>query len=71
MTAEEWEAAFYGVELPETAQIMPGVFINNVPEFLEKSYEILRGGNSRVGDPVEWRLQLLLDIVNETNGVKE
>ncbi|MNY54790.1 hypothetical protein D3C86_1907010 [compost metagenome] len=71
MTAEEWEAAFYGVELPETAQIMPGVFINNVPDFLEKTIYIVKTGTPRVAEPAEWRLQLLLDIVNEANGVKE
>ncbi|TKC62496.1 hypothetical protein FBD94_09785 [Pedobacter hiemivivus] len=71
MTAEDWEAAFHGIELPETAQIDTGVFISNVPGFLEKSFAILHGGNERVAEPVRWRLQKLLDIANEANGVKE
>ncbi|WP_316819319.1 DUF6965 family protein [Pedobacter nyackensis] len=71
MTAEDWEAAFHGIELPETAQLDSGVIISNVAGFLEKSLAILRGGNQRVTEPVEWRLQKLLDIVNNTNGVKE
>ncbi|WP_165503501.1 DUF6965 family protein [Pedobacter hiemivivus] len=52
MTAEDWEAAFHGIELPETAQIDTGVFISNVPGFLEKSFAILHGGNERVAEPV-------------------
>ncbi|MNR67414.1 hypothetical protein D3C85_1913880 [compost metagenome] len=50
---------------------MPGVFINNVPDFLEKTIYIVKTGTPRVAEPAEWRLQLLLDIVNEANGVKE
>jgi hypothetical protein len=71
MTVEDWEAAFYGIELPETVQLGPGMFVNDVQGFLEKSFAILKGGNVRVSEPVEWRLQMLLDIVNEANGTKE
>ncbi|SMC53112.1 DUF6965 family protein [Pedobacter nyackensis] len=70
-TAEEWEAAFHGIELPETAELATGVKINNVQGFLQKSFEILRNGTPRVCEPVRWRLQRLLDIVNEANGEKE
>jgi len=70
-TAEEWEAAFHGIELPQTAELATGVVINDVQGFLEKSFEILRHGGERVSEPVRWRLQRLLDIVNEANGEKE
>jgi len=71
MTVEDWEAAFHGIELPETAQLDTGVIITDVQGFLEKSFTILRAGNNRVCTPVEWRLQKLLDMVNAANGVNE
>jgi hypothetical protein len=71
MTADEWEAAFHGIELPETVQLGPGMFVNDVQEFLDKSIHIVRHGVPRVTDPVQWRLQTLLDIVSENNGTKE
>ena len=71
MTAEDWEAAFHGIELPETAQLDTGVIITDVQGFLEKSFTILRGGNARVCEPVGWRLQRLLDIVSAANGINE
>ena len=71
ITAEDWEAAFHGIELPQTAELATGVVINDVPGFLEKSFEILRNGTPRVCEPVRWRLQRLLEIVNEANAEKE
>lgn len=67
MTAEDWEAAFYGIELPDTIQLGPGMFVNDVQGFLKKSFEIIRNGSPRVSEPAEWRLQKLLDLVNEAN----
>lgn len=71
MTAEEWEASFHGIELPETIQLGPGMFVNDVRGFIDRSIHIVRTGVPRVSDPVQWRLQKLLDIVNEINGTKE
>jgi hypothetical protein len=64
MTAEEWEAQFAGIDLPDEMQLDPGVKITNVSGFLEKSLTILKAGNARVSEPVEWRLQKLLDLIN-------
>lgn len=70
-TADDWEAAFHGIELPETVQLGPDMFVTDVQGFLERSIHIVRHGVPRVSDPVQWRLQKFLDIVNESNGTKE
>ena len=65
MTAEEWEAQFHGRELPTFVQFASGMSTSDVPAFLESSLRILRAGNARVSEPIEWRLQIMLDQMNK------
>jgi hypothetical protein len=68
MGADEYEAAFHGIELPESVELFPGSKIPDVRLFLEKEFEILRKGQStRVVDAVKYRLDRLLAIINEKN----
>lgn len=67
MTADGWEAAFHGIELPNEIELGPGMFVTDVRGFIDKSLAILRAGNVRVSEPVEWRLQKLLDLLNLQN----
>lgn len=69
MTADGWEAAFHGIDLPETIDLGPGIFLTDVRGFLDHSLTILRAGNVRVSEPVEWKLQKLLDLLNQQNGL--
>ncbi|WP_448104715.1 DUF6965 family protein [Pedobacter panaciterrae] len=68
-TAEEYEAAFHGIELPKgPVSLGPGASIPDVSLFLEKQLTILKLGTSeRVKEPVRWRLNRLLEIINEAN----
>jgi len=68
MTAEEYEAAFHGIELPYKVELFPGVSVTDVPEFVKKEIAILRTNNKdRVLDPIRYRLDRLLEIVNQAN----
>jgi len=64
MTAEDFEAAFHGIELPTEIELGPGAIIKDVPLFLEKELTILRTSNhQRVTDPVVYRLNLVLELI--------
>ncbi|WP_214227763.1 hypothetical protein [Pedobacter sp. B4-66] len=64
MTAEDFEAAFHGIELPSEIELAPGAIIRDVPLFLEKELTILRTSNHpRVTDPVVYRLNLVLELI--------
>lgn len=68
MTAEEFEAAFHGIDLPQEAQLYTGVKITNIPKFLETSLNYLKNNApSRMTEVISDRLQRLLEIVQESN----
>jgi hypothetical protein len=65
MTAEEYEAAFHGIDLPETLQLAPGVIVKDVPAFIAAEIYIVRTNNSvRVTDMCRYRLDKALEIIN-------
>lgn len=66
-SAEEYEAAFHGIEIPESFELATGVHVPNTREFIEKSIYILKTGGNRVATPVRWRLDKLLEIINRNN----
>lgn len=64
MTADEYEAAFHGIDLPKEAQLYPGVRVSDVPEFIEAELTLLRGTKtSRIIEVVKDRLDRLLEII--------
>lgn len=64
MTAEDFEAAFHGIELPTEIELGPGAVIKDVPLFLKKELTILRTStHQRVTDPVVYRLNLVLEMI--------
>jgi hypothetical protein len=64
MTAEEFEAAFHGLELPAEIELGPGAVIKDVSLFLQKELTILKTSNhSRVQEPVVYRLNQVLEII--------
>lgn len=64
MTAEDFEAAFHGIELPAEIELGPGAVIKDVPLFLKKELTILRTStHQRVTDPVVYRLNLVLEMI--------
>jgi len=67
ITAEDYEAAFHGIELPHgPIELVPGTIVPDVALFLEKQITILRTGkHERVKEPIRWRLDRLLVIINE------
>lgn len=67
ITAEDYEAAFHGLELPQgPIELGPGATVPDVSLFLEKQITILRmGTHERVKEPVRWRLNRLLEIIDE------
>lgn len=67
MTTEEYEAAFHGIELPESFDLATGVHVPDTKDFIEKSIYILQTGGERVKAPVRWRLDRLLEIINNKN----
>lgn len=68
MTAEEFEAAFHGIDLPEEAELYTGVKITDIPKFLETSLSYLKNNApSRMTEVIEDRLNRLLEIINESN----
>lgn len=70
-TAEQYEAEFHGLELPESFYVAPGAFVPNTREFLEKSLYILKTGRERVAEPVRWRLEVLLKLIREKEATEE
>lgn len=67
MTAEEYEAAFHGIDLPESIELVQGTKIPNVKDFLEKEIYILKtSNNERVLSPIRYRLDLLLQLVESS-----
>jgi len=66
MTAEEYEAAFHGIQLPEgPIEISQGVIVKDVSLFLEKELGILKSSSTdRVKEPVRWRLDKLIALLN-------
>lgn len=69
MTAEDYEAAFYGIKLPEgPIEIGQGAIVKDVPLFIEKELTILKfGNNERVKEPVRWRLNKLIELINNSH----
>ncbi|RZM04370.1 MAG: hypothetical protein EOO88_56020 [Pedobacter sp.] len=68
MTAEDYEAAFHGIELPQSAQLFTGVFVPDVRAFIAKELHILKNNPlDRTADPVKYRLDRLLEVINELN----
>jgi|GEM_PF-844963 len=68
MTAEEYEAAFHGINLPQEAQLATGVRITNMPKFLETSLSFLKSNKpSKMTEVITERLDRLLEIVNNSN----
>lgn len=66
MTADEYEAAFHGIDLPQSVELYTGVKINDVPAFIEKEITILKTNNpERILSPIRYRLDRLLEIINE------
>lgn len=67
VTAEDYEAAFHGIELPQgRIELRPGATVPDVALFLDKQITILRmGTHERVKEPVRWRLDRLLEIIDE------
>lgn len=68
VTEETYEAAFHGIELPQgPIELGPGAIVPDVPLFLEKQLTILRTGkHERVKEPVRWRLDRLLETIEES-----
>jgi len=68
MTAEEYEAAFHGIDLPTSLQLDSGVFVPDVPDFIAKSIGILKGKpGARVEDAVRARLDKALQLITNHN----
>jgi hypothetical protein len=67
VTAEEYQAAFHGIALPKgPIELGQGATVPDVQVFLEKQLTILRTGrHERVKEPVRWRLDRLLKIIDE------
>ena len=65
VSAEDYEAAFHGIELPQgPIELAPGSKVPDVALFLDKQITILRmGTHERVKEPVRWRLDRLLEII--------
>jgi hypothetical protein len=65
MTADEYEAAFHGIDLPQTLELATGVTVSDVPAFIQSSLHILRtSGSPRVMDMVRYRLDRALELLN-------
>ncbi|MEJ2901141.1 DUF6965 family protein [Pedobacter panaciterrae] len=69
MTAEDYEAAFHGIALPEgPIEIGQGAIVTDVPLFVAKELAILKfGNNERVKEPVRWRLNRLIELINNSH----
>lgn len=73
MTAEEYEAAFHGINLPQSIELFPGSTISNVKDFIDKELYILKNGNNndRIESPIKYRLDVLLKHINEKNEAED
>ena len=68
MTAEEYEAAFHGIDLPESLQLDSGVFIPDVRAFLERELFILKNNSAtRTAEPIKYRLNKVLAMINASH----
>ncbi|MES2455548.1 MAG: hypothetical protein V4594_08415 [Bacteroidota bacterium] len=66
MTADEYEAAFHGIDLPATAELFPGTTVTDVPAFIESSLLLLRTvKNARQNDMTKYRLDRLLEMIRQ------
>ena len=64
MNADEYEAAFQGIDLPATAELFPGTIVSNVPAFINNSISLLRTvKNPRQTDVIQYRLDRLLELI--------
>ena len=64
MTAEDYEAAFHGIYLPQSIELVQGSIIPDVKEFLDKEIYILKNSkNERVLSPIRYRLDLILKLI--------
>lgn len=68
MTVEELEAAFVGIDLPEEAELYPGVIVKDVPKFISSHITTIKNAsNARMSDAFVDRLVRLLEIIEERN----
>jgi len=66
MTAEDYQAAFHGIDLPKSLELFPGTNIPDVQLFLSKSIHILKTNpNDRIKDPVRYRLDKVLEMIQQ------
>ncbi len=66
MTIDELEAAFVGINLPEEAELYPGVIIRDIPKFIASHIVTIKNAsNARMSDVFVDRLVRLLDIIEE------
>ncbi|TCD00055.1 DUF6965 family protein [Pedobacter psychroterrae] len=66
MTVEELEAAFIGIDLPEEAELYPGVIVRDVPKFIASHIATIKNAsNARMSDAFVDRLVRLLDIIEQ------
>jgi uncharacterized protein DUF6965 len=64
MNADEYEAAFQGIDLPATAELFPGTIVTDVQEFINNSISLLRTvRNPRQTDVIQYRLNRLLELI--------
>ncbi|MES2828806.1 MAG: hypothetical protein V4687_11640 [Bacteroidota bacterium] len=71
MTAEDYEAAFHGIDLPPSIELVQGSIIPDLKEFLAKELYILKTSkNERVLNPIRYRLDIVLKLLesNEQKG---
>ncbi|RZM21468.1 MAG: hypothetical protein EOO88_33145 [Pedobacter sp.] len=66
MTVEELEASFVGIDLPEEAELYPGVIVRDVPKFIASHIATIKNAsNARMSDAFVDRLVRLLEIIEE------
>ncbi|HMI05397.1 MAG TPA: hypothetical protein VK541_23105 [Pedobacter sp.] len=64
MNADEYEAAFQGIDLPATAELFPGTIVSDVPAFINNSISLLRTvRNPKQTDVIQYRLDRLLELI--------
>jgi hypothetical protein len=64
MNADEYEAAFQGIDLPATAELFPGTTVSDVTAFINNSISLLRTvKNPRQTDVIQYRLDRLLELI--------
>ena len=68
MTIDELEAAFIGIDLPDEAELYPGVIVRDLPKFIASHITTIKNAsNARMSDAFVDRLVRLLEIINERN----